>query len=92
MKAMKFRVKNEQHSMEIQKCLFELGYSWAYNPTTQKHLDEPYLFCGDGQISYGDCASGAFFDSHEYTETTLEELKASYADLGEKIKALEGSE
>ena len=31
MKAMKFRVENEQHSKDIQTKLFEAGYGWRWS-------------------------------------------------------------
>jgi hypothetical protein len=51
---LKFEINNPEHSERIQKCLFELGYSWSsgYHKIIQ-HKDARYLFTySDGLIFY----------------------------------------
>jgi hypothetical protein len=43
--AMKFRVNSPEHSEQIQKKLFEMGYKWAGNASLQ-HTDKPAIFAG----------------------------------------------
>jgi len=54
MKAMKFRVENEQHSKDIQTKLFEAGYGWRWSGVFHTHLDEKFLFANiDGRLTVG---------------------------------------
>ena len=52
MKPMKFRVKSPEHSVFIQKKLFEMGYNWSDKGGIVFLVEEPFLFAGsDGSIS-----------------------------------------
>lgn len=57
MKAMKFRVRDEQHSKEIQEALFEEGYSWHIEDVKLFMLSAEYLFANvystNKYITYG---------------------------------------
>lgn len=73
-KAMKFRVKNEEHSKQIQEKLFEMGYEWgscgAYVSYTYSHD----LFTSSaGNISYANSEMW-FAKQKEHQEYTLEQL------------------
>ena len=64
-KNMKFRVKDEEHSKQIQEYLFSLGYKWSsgYNV---KHQDKPFMFANS------DCGLGwdddlVYFEEHDYS-------------------------
>lgn len=54
-KAMKIRIKDEQHSRLVQKALFEMGYKWLTSDGGVEHTNEPYVFAeSDGNILYCD--------------------------------------
>ena len=63
-KEMKFLVKDEEHSKQIQKALFDLGYAWwsGWGDTkTIIHTDAQALYTEpDGSIAYSD---GEYFFS-----------------------------
>jgi len=50
MKLMKFKVKNPEHSAEIQNALFKAGYDWAWqaNKGEVMFTESPWLFAGIG--------------------------------------------
>lgn len=77
MQDMKFKVQNEKHSEEIQKCLFNLGFGWAFGGRVLNHRERPFLYgtieCDKSIITYGE--HKALFDERAHKETTLEELK-----------------
>ncbi len=74
MKAMKFRVENEQHSKAIQEALFGLGYHWN---SYMNHMDQnvmntssEFLYCyEDGRITCG--FEVDWFKSHTNEEHQL---------------------
>ncbi len=43
-KNMKFRVKDEEHSKQIQEHLFSLGYRWIGNRNAVVYTDSSFLF------------------------------------------------
>ena len=43
-KNMKFRVRNEEHSKQIQEALFELGYYWRIYGSEVKHTAATHLY------------------------------------------------
>jgi hypothetical protein len=54
---LRFEINNPEYSEVIQKCLFELGYSWQGH-LEFAHTDSPYLYCyTDGFIYYSDSPS-----------------------------------
>lgn len=77
MQDMKFKVKDEKHSEEIQECLFKLGFGWAFGGRVLNHRERPFLYgtikCDKSIITYGE--HKALFDERAHKETTLEELK-----------------
>ena len=71
---MKFRVLSPEHSEEIQRELFRLGYESILNDSNIiKYPEIEYLYTVDGFIKWGN-DEDEFFDTNA-TETTLEELK-----------------
>lgn len=76
MKNMKFRVKSPEHSEEIQRELFRMKGSWGVNCFEVMNTDKPflYIYLKSKEISFG--MNEFYFEHHENTETTLEELKA----------------
>lgn len=84
-KAMKFRVKNPDHSKAIQERLFEMGYKWFCNGKKVSHQNAFYLVTTDyGNIEYG-TSLDRFIDSAK-TETTLEEITEWTPKQGEMIE------
>lgn len=51
---MKFAVNNEEHSKEVQKALFDLGYKWQAGACVFNHTTAKYLYANNGgYLSYG---------------------------------------
>ena len=71
---MKFRILSPEHSEEIQRELFRLGYWWLGKTGMFKYMDKPFIYTNGMVISYGVLLFA--FKKHRNTETTLEELKA----------------
>lgn len=71
-KAMKFRVKSPEHSEAIQRRLFELGFSWVSDGSTESGFqDETFLWTGlDGKLYF----SKTWDRLADRTETTLDDL------------------
>lgn len=50
-KKMRFEVNSPEHSAQIQKALFSMGYKWSSRGTTVQFCDRKYLFTDeDGYI------------------------------------------
>jgi len=67
-KAIKIRIKDEQHSRLVQETLFEMGYGW---PNKQVgYTSSPWLTTyEDGRLYYGE--EMITFDSHENEEVEI---------------------
>ena len=73
MKAMKFRVRDAAHSVQIQNHLFELGYRWGSSPShaEPKYTEMPFLYANaDGTIAHS--VSEGYFEKDENVECELE--------------------
>ncbi len=58
MKAMKFKVKSPEHSIQIQQLLFKKGYKWGGARQTAEHTTAKYLFAEpDGYICFSESPS-----------------------------------
>lgn len=87
MKDMKFRIQNEQHSKEIQECLFKLGFAWkAYKNRKVQYTEAAYLFAywENKSITKSELGDGNYFKNHDSVETTLEELKQMLKPVEQK--------
>ena len=74
-KNMKFRVKDEEHSKQIQEHLFSLGYRWSGNSNAVGYTDSSFLFTNnEGRLTQD--YSIAFGEKHPYTEYQLRETKS----------------
>lgn len=77
---MKFRILSPEHSEEIQRELFRLGFRWIdSSPMSVKQSNAWFLFAYVNEhkpntIDHGNAFG--YFKYHKHTETTLEELKA----------------
>lgn len=70
-KAMKFRVKDAEHSAHIQKYLFSLGYIWASGDNHVQYTDTKFLYAeDDGRIYHG--MKEYVFHEDENQEYTLD--------------------
>ena len=65
MKAMKFRVKDAEHSKKIQEALFAEGYNWWSGSKVQpQYLDADFLYANEnGSMAFGTLMLG-FVGSH----------------------------
>lgn len=70
-KKMRFKVNSPEHSAQIQKALFSLGYKWKHHKTEVVHHDKQYLF-GDEQGYLLQSNSFYSFDDEEYTLCKIE--------------------
>ena len=70
----KFRIKSEAHSRAIQKRLFELGHAWASDGKTPSNLNMPFLFAEYAVKDITHADNENYFQYHEYTESTLDDL------------------
>lgn len=69
--AMKFRVKDEEHSKAIQEKLFSLGYSWCGLYKIAQYCTMPFLFAEDRFITYDVGPDSDYFDDHQEEEYVL---------------------
>jgi len=70
MKQMKIRIHSPEHSEQVQKVLFELGYEWISGKTF-KNFEQPFLFTWlDGDITYSN--SESHFENKKYPEYVLQ--------------------
>lgn len=77
-KAMKFAVKSPEHSAEIQKALFALGYKWI-SVTEVKYTDKTYLYTDrEGRGILGWANDKSHFEEDSREEMTLEALQPEY--------------
>ena len=86
-KNMKFRVKDEEHSKQIQEHLFSLGYKWLGRCKDVMHVNKPYLFTQtDRRITQTDRES--CFDDPDYIEYQLKETKSYSLEEVKPIKSI----
>ena len=53
-KAMKIRIKDEQHSRLVQETLFEMGYRWSHHDQEIRYTDKAFIYTKhDGYLLYG---------------------------------------
>lgn len=79
MEDLKFRVKNEKHSVAIQERLFELGYDWIVGGKKAKNIQPLYLFCWGGTSGITYYTENFHyhpydFENHPSKEATLDDL------------------
>lgn len=91
-KAMKFRVKNPEHSKAIQERLFEMGYKWfGEHRAAVEKTKHPFLYADSNlDIFYGNTEE--LFDKEPNTETTLEEITEWTPKQGEMIEVSNNGE
>ena len=90
MEKLKFRVESPEHSKQIQKRLFEMGYRWSgHNDNGYIYTNKPFLYAEvDGKLSYGNTLSYFEDGSPEFKETTLKKiLKESQRQIKTKKKS-----
>jgi hypothetical protein len=84
---MKFRVNSPEHSEQIQKKLFEMGYKWSLNGAVVEKADADYLWAGsfgDNCITY--CYGDEdYFNNHQAEEYILTPL-GTFAKVADYYK------
>jgi hypothetical protein len=74
LKDMKIKIKDEQHSKQVQEALFNMGYEWGDGGRTIKHTDAKALYTYEyGGLFYNsrDEDSTEHFDENEKPEYKL---------------------
>lgn len=73
MQDMKFRVRDEEHSAEIQRRLFERGCQWHDGSKVVKHTDMPCLYVEDDCVGFSSNDDGEyhFFNGEAMPEYVL---------------------
>lgn len=80
---MKIRVKDEEHSKQIQEVLFSLGYKWRSSSTKPSYLDKKFVYTYiDGDITYG--GDEHYFKYVISEEVTLEDLQSLLSDTEDR--------
>lgn len=86
-KAMKIRIKDEQHSRLVQETLFEMGCAWRYDVKEVQYTDSGVLWVDDGLISESDMSRFNDFPNEEVELVTTHSFKL--VDQEAKRKAAE---
>lgn len=88
-KKMKFSIKDEEHSKQIQEMLFKLGYGWGIDSKAKEYRSgrlANYFYANmDGSITHS--PDSHYFKKHSHPESTLEDLQHMIAvkKYGEKV-------
>ena len=86
-KNMKFRVKDEEHSKQIQEYLFSLRYHWGDQARGVDYTDAPFLFTNRrGYISQ--TYNSSYGENNEYPEYRLKETKSYSLEEVKPIKSI----
>ena len=86
-KNMKFRVKDEEHSKQIQEYLFSLRYHWDDQARVVDYTDAPFLFTTRrGYISF--TYNSGYSENNEYPEYQLKETKSYSLEEVKPIKSI----
>lgn len=84
MKSIKIRIRDAEHSREVQEILLKMGAKWGCGGSTINYLDKPFLYVTKWatkkwEITYSDGkdaeAEETYFRNHKNEEVTLEDLK-----------------
>ena len=68
-KAMKIRIKDEEHSRLVQKALFEMGYRWSYDHQGVRYTDKAFIYTkNDGYLLHGSLIENFDVDKEEEVE------------------------
>lgn len=95
MKLMKFKVKNPEHSAEIQKALFKAGYRWPSSGMSVVYKNSSYLYTGTDFIAHG--SQQDYFDNSCLQEMfvvngeIVEKEPSKNFNVGDKVRVLQGS-
>ena len=87
-KNMKFRVKDEEHSKQIQEYLFSLGYKWSSLNQKILHTQARFLLVDiRGFITY-EQDDNDYFKKHKNVEYQLKETKSYSLEEVKPIKKI----
>lgn len=68
-KAMKIRIKGEQHSRLVQEALFEMGYTWGISGQSITYTDKEVIYAEcNGEIFHGTLG---YFHANNHEEVEL---------------------
>ena len=70
---MKIRINSQEHSKQVQECLFRLGYCWVDGSKVVLHEDSNALYCSDD----GDITYGGWEDGDDWVEVLLRDLQGT---------------
>lgn len=87
-KNMKFRVKDAEHSKQIQEYLFSLGYKWSSLNQKTQHTDALFLFVGIKGFITHEQDDNKYFEKHKYIEYQLKETKSYSLEEVKPIKTI----
>lgn len=86
-KNMKFRVKDAEHSKQVQEHLFSLGYHWDDRSRGVDYTDAAFLFTNRrGYISQ--TYNSGYGENHEHSEYRLRETKSYSLEEVKPIKKI----
>lgn len=78
---MKIRIKDAEHSRQVQECLFKLGYKWAFGAKVTVFTPLYVYAYEDGRAAQdSEYDANSYFEKHSSKETTLEDLQAMLAE------------
>lgn len=86
---MKFRIQSPEHSAEVQRALFALGYVWGGNayagmsPEYVMYADKGNLFVNRGLIQTAAGTNDAYFDADPNPEYVLVDGEIKPASSGQ---------
>ena len=87
-KNMKFRVKDEEHSKQIQEYLFSLGYKWSPLDQKTQYTNARFLFVDIGGFITYELDNNDYFKKHKNVEYQLKETKSYSLEEVKPIKKI----
>ena len=87
-KNMKFRVKDEEHSKQIQEYLFSLGYKWSSLDQKTQYTNARFLFVDIGGFITYELDNNDYFKKHKNVEYQLKETKSYSLEEVKPIKKI----
>lgn len=70
----KIFVGNPMVSKKVQSNLFKAGFYWYNTKNEHKFIEEPFIFCEDGELTYESTYDINYFIEHENKEISAIEI------------------
>lgn len=87
MKQMKIRINSPEHSEQVQKALFELGYEWQSDGQQVRNTLDLYLFTGSWQPEHITCScEEETFNNKNFPEYVLQNGTLVPANTNQEFK------